>query len=136
MSLTTEEQRAADRLRRCMAGEDVRAVFDDRIGSGVGQSGVLIDRALLSEALLREHPNDDGEWPTPEWLTEIGATPVPGEPFECDLGPIRLSWWSGGERGDWEATIGNAAFPGMNTRGHVRRLCAALGVHLPTAVSK
>lgn len=47
-----ETAAAADRLRRCHAGEDVAVVYDDAIRSGAGEAGVLIDRATLAEAYL------------------------------------------------------------------------------------
>lgn len=78
----------------------------------------------LADAYLAEHPADDGDLVTGEWLVAHGFDSA--DSFAWDLHPIRMEWFQGDT---WEAVISNAVIvPDMGTRGAVRRLLACLGV--------
>jgi hypothetical protein len=88
----------------------------------------LMARLRAAEA----RPADDGEPVTEEWLRAVGATG--DRPLRIEHLNIRLvayyleGWCSGHARWDW--WLNGNQIPAQPTRGHVRRLCAALGVPL------
>jgi hypothetical protein len=86
----------------------------------------------LALAYLADHPADDAEPVTAEWLASVGFT---AGKFPRDLirGPVLRGVSSAGDE-YWAIRtypIPNDAKPW--TRGHLRRLCAALGVPLTEA---
>lgn len=93
-----------------------------------GRWDALADDIVQSaRAVLAEHPADDGEPVTDEWLESIGH-PTPPEP------PQR-----GGHR--WMVLVvdgkgSSYRLPNAATRGDVRRLCRALGVTLRGPVAE
>lgn len=123
---------AAGRLRRYYAGD--RGVYDE---AGRFTGDVL--------ALLAGHPADDAEPVTEDWLRAVGlpASPGYGVPLTPDvsLWTCQTGWgayYHGGEGDGFRAaTPGGADGPALlvrtPTRGHVRRLCAALGLPLKDA---
>lgn len=83
-------------------------------------------------AYLAEHPADDEEPVTEDWLRAVGSKPIPGVSFHAfDLGLFVQV----GVRPDGSLCIHADRFTAtlkmaICTRGDVRRLCAALGVPL------
>lgn len=109
--MSDELRAAAERLRRYYAGD--RSAYK---GSPGDAAGVYTGDVLR---LLAEHPADDAEPVTDEWLESIGH-PTPPEP------PQR-----GGHR--WMVLVvdgkgSSYRLPNAATRGDVRRLLAALKV--------
>jgi hypothetical protein len=78
-------KRAAERIRRITDGEDLVSVYDpqkpaNQVGDSWGhwdkvdaaKSGVECDCETLADAYLDEHPADEDEPITEEWLKSIG----------------------------------------------------------------
>lgn len=98
---------------------------------------------LLTRHILATVRPDDGEPVTAEWLKAVGFVPLTYEPAGT-VGPLRwptrpdergLSWHPASDRPEvWVYSdtdsdgIGSAYLPDQPTRGHVRRLCACLGI--------
>lgn len=118
--------------RRCESGESpvtAEAVLHDS------------DLAILAEAYCGEHPADENEPVTEEWLRSVGFK---HGPENCEIAPgyefviqpphccNDLALWHG--YGDVFIRGGRHVFfsiaRNVNTRGRVRRLCAALGISL------
>lgn len=97
--------------------------------------GCFRDASMLAAAYLAEHPADDELGVTEEWLRSVGFAETRdicyGHPIleigsedctlDCDL---KCERWHFGSFGLPAQTV-------PKTRGHVRRLLAALGVPLP-----
>ncbi len=130
-----ELQAAAERLGRYCDG-----LMPD--GDGLDQQdGYRLSGAehlvtcLLVAAYFAEHPADDGEPVTGSplnetWLPAVGFTYEPDIYGPTDwwrLGKLRFYPYSGGSS-RW--TYDGVSLPDQPTRGHVRRLCAALGIPL------
>lgn len=113
------------------------------------------DLLTLANAYLAEHPADDGEPADADWLRSVGFLPD-GDVDKPDA-PLAIGLYYGrtddeiengivagrhlliGHAGDamveeydeGGTVVGCVEMPSLPTRGHVRRLCAALGVALP-----
>jgi hypothetical protein len=100
-----------------------------------------IGRLEVAAALAELFPADDGEPVTPEWAKSAGAVRT------FDMEPLELFWWFSPTE-PWSHTFVKVSFyPDGSTsmgicgskvivnptRGHVRRLLAALGVELREA---
>lgn len=132
-------QAAAGRLRRWRAGEDPWAVYgvaDEDHPNALVRELADADRAVLADAYLAEHPADDAEPVTEEWLkSEVGMTVPSWHTYEPrllrevvdDEGRWDMRLWWAIERRSFE--IGGRTVP-VATRGDVRRLFSALGVEL------
>jgi len=115
---------AAERLREHESGGDIYP-FD----GGAMEMG---DERALAAAYLAEHPADDGEPITEEWLRSVGFKVSPDFEFlfiEAGLRPGTIEFdpdigW---------IIFGSKATRLLETRGDVRRLCAALGIELKAA---
>ncbi len=129
-----------------MTDDELKAIAARVRPHAAGNLGnaAIADRNALAAAWLAEHPADDAEPITAEWLAALPTA------FAVDLawhghGP-ETAWLADGESGRigvrfcryekaWEAYLCNADdFDGREryltavpTRGHLRRLCAALG---------
>lgn len=150
--MTEDVRAAAERLRRIQNGERDYQVYPSKVR---GTDPTHLDKDTLVRAYLAEHPADDGGPVTPEWLRAVGfaeedlgwqTCPLTGRPPNAfAIGGARdgqyhhLGVWAGDGR--W-ATYHLTAdgFDGSETwlawaetRGAVRRLCAALGVVLKGA---
>lgn len=88
----------------------------------VDRSREADDAMRLAEAVLAEHPADDGEPATDDWAESVG-----------------IPWWEGRRGqvarmmnggGGVDVLIGEAVLLRNPTRRKVRLLCAALGVPL------
>ncbi len=127
--MTDAELRAAERVRR-----------------HAGQLGnaEIADRNTLVLAWLREHQADDGEAVTAEWLKAVGfvvMTPYRDGDDTVLVSPEGVTghnlFWSensdGWDNHTWHYGtdyLHSQTMPDQPTRGHVRRLCAALGITL------
>ena len=107
--------------------------YDDALGSR--------ERAqeILAEAWLAEHPADDAEPITPRWLVEIGGVRN-DHPQKTTFNPagdgIPIGLWEVND--GWKAMLlivehhACTIVRGLQTRGSVRRLAAALNIPLTT----
>lgn len=93
------------------------------------------DMDTLTEAYLAEHPADDGEPVTAEWLRVVSPGPFRngvGWPIACDAtgGPVLYCVCTPGVPFDWYLCGHNRllGLPDQPTRGHVRRLLITLGI--------
>lgn len=100
------------------------------------------DGDALAHAYILDHPADDAEPVTEEWLRSVGFhdSRYQGKRFSLQLGDVRvcppiadLGLWVGIMEDDGDFYSGAKAIPQshIRTRGDVRRLCAALGITLP-----
>jgi len=94
----------------------------------------LADGFLLARAYLAEHPEDDGEPVTEEWLrSSVGWIPVEGSGY---IGRDGIIFCKGSESvySAWlqisQYYYDMRRIVRVETRGDVRRLCKALGVSL------
>lgn len=154
----TDEQRAAlARLRGNNAvgiGSDWQAWLTDwqvwltnQLGTDV-KPNVIADIIAAAELALAEHPADDGEPITKEWLKSLGFSDsgysfiITGEKdYGEDVARFRLACngddWTDGNC-SWEFHLRSIELEeqgGMlpcepKTRGDLRRLCRALGIEL------
>jgi hypothetical protein len=105
-------------------------MFDDEIAEKIAA-----DDMALADAYLAEHPADDGDVVTPEWLLSVGFTldhemEPPRDPVYCIRSLLWRPHYFEVNQGKWQfgpVTINQ----NPKTRGDVRRLCAALGIPLP-----
>lgn len=131
---------AAVRLRRREAGESqdiVYATYDDGtpVPPTMRHHAEDDDCDILAQAYLAEHPADDDEPITGTWLHSIGFTRYM-QPASDD--GLCIGDWRGGHFPITTKTAGKVrswwvsgyCLPEncITTRGHVRRLCAAIGV--------
>lgn len=114
-----------------MSDEELKAIASRVRPHAAGNLGNadIADRNALAAAYLAEHPADDAEPITANWLAAVGFT-SPGAFTHTIDGGITMEWFSGGDLGQWECIIGDHVCPDFGTRGQLRRLCAALGVPL------
>lgn len=131
--MTADELRAAaERLRRAEAVDSLAAVYGpmaDKDNAGA----YLRDRNALLAAWFREHPADDELPVTEEWLREVGfgdngynyaGSMLRLGGFEYRTGPSADGW------SRWYYCGVLITDENLGTRGHVRRLLAALGIPL------
>lgn len=122
------EQRAAiDRLRKLREGTE-------NPYEAIGHSWYEIDHRSLAGAYFAEHPADDAEPVTDDWLKSVGFT-IRGQCYgelACPPGETRWSL----ELDQFGALpVASNEHPFRNyckTRGEIRRLCSALGIELTT----
>ncbi len=122
--MSDDELRAAKFLRSIRY--DCRG--DGGYVDGRGQEVLLWDvddaRKTLADAWLAEHPADEHEPVTADWLRSVGG---PDFEYRTTFGVVLTLLVVKTERDGWHAATIPVPLP---TRGHVRRLCAALGIHL------
>lgn len=91
------------------------------------------DAVNVVGATIQHLPPDDDSTPIDEtWLISVGFV---GDKFKCPtLGPLHINIGSKNMSGGMNyqyASVRTYPLPEFpRTRGHVRRLCAALGIHL------
>ena len=131
-----EIEAAAGRLRRHRAGEQSASVWPDPATAWAGD-----DLDTLADAWLAEHPADDGEAITADWLTASGLpqtlSPVPEytrDRYAADFTSWRVTVVRR-QFGNWqmfawatEKLCDQSVSVIAHTRGQLRRLLAALGV--------
>jgi hypothetical protein len=144
--MTNELQAATERLRRVHQGESVEAVYGDSYTTETQEHHYdhpyHIDLRLCLGQFLAEHPADDGEAITEEWLRSVGfeeyIEPAYGLVYlsikhpQAGIGIIAVHWPTTAEaKVYWSAnafSMPTNAYP--NTRCDARRLGQALGVPL------
>jgi hypothetical protein len=154
-TVSDELKAAIDRQRRYMGGENgYRVYFPEFVGRNHNWTDAeeseyvrrkRRDKEILALAYLAEHPADDDEPITADWLRSVGAKEVDlswrNDQFSTHLpayvfGNGRFGVW--GHEAAWSMYLLNAdGFDGqeehvtaVRTRGQLRRLCAALGITL------
>jgi hypothetical protein len=128
---------------RQAAVEVTRTKSDPEIADAFHAATVCVPRNSWLSALAvacqyqADHPADDDEPVTEEWLRAVGfVTHRQGVAIDMGLrsrgGPwLYFACCPGLVNPDWMFDDGRLlAAPDLNTRGHVRRLCEALGVPL------
>lgn len=101
--------------------------FRQRTRIGIAGPGIPAcdeDAHALADAYLAEHPADDAEPVSEEWLLLVGFASSARHPQRLNVGQLSCScgslWCYGG------VVLSRTPM----TRGDVRRLCQALGVEL------
>lgn len=98
-------------------------------------SGMTLDYIKVAYLWLSEHPADDDEPVTEEWLQKVIApdrTARLGGGFSVTFYATQtptLSYYNSGI-GGWYDDSSDIDVPKASTRGDVRRLCRALGIEL------
>ena len=113
--MTDDVRAAAERI--------TRSVHEAVYTGPLSLQGKLADALIVADAVLAEHPADDGEPVTEAWLRAAGFTVNPLRD-RLEVGPAQ--WWHFAN-----CVLGidhHTGFWTLPTRGHVRRLCAALGI--------
>jgi hypothetical protein len=121
---------AAERLRRNAEGEHLTDIYRD---FKLPVEQYMKDKLETSKAYLTEHPADDGEAITEDWLRSVG--------FEFSYLNKHL-WIKSGKTGHLRHTsmamnvnsqlwfLNGLGCANCETRGDVRRLALALGIEL------
>ena len=129
--MSDELRAAAERVRRVEAGEPADQAYRAHPRRQFQQ---FADRGLMASAWLAEHPADDDEPISPEWLRSVGFTLTDAHvryysnrsrpPFVVVIasdGRLRLAVQNGSD-------VEGGDVCQKPTRGDVRRLCRALGI--------
>lgn len=118
---------AAERYRK-LGTES--AIITDHTGNPTGfvrvPGGRWDEVTDLADAYLAEHPADDADDITEDWLREIGFTYDDEWGATYIYGYKTFPLWYEDLCGEWG--WGEAELPTPKTRGEVRRLMAALGI--------
>ena len=120
-----------------MTKDELRAAAERVRSAGVNIGNARIeDRNLIVTAYLAEHPSDDDDPVTKEWYESVGGRYADDGTYSIDL-PYRevsLVFYPKGVTAShpqvWLWVPSGVVVSVNNTRGHVRRLCAALGAPL------
>lgn len=122
----------SDELRA--AAEGVMESFNDLPQRAALRNTPIYRNAVkLAEAYLSEHPADDGEVVTKEWLRSIGFEPDSTRPtWGLEFGPVLVTFTGAVSLKVEICSCQDAALDVKisPTRSDVRRLCAALGIAL------
>ena len=127
MSNEVKEAEAAERLKKAVAAQAWVRRADPE---------TLTDGGLIIQAYLDEHPADDGEAVTAEWLGAVGAIYLTADiGFVTDdrIAEPVLTWVldSESETGISCPSIGGSDIGcNITTRGQVRQILSALGIEL------
>lgn len=137
---------AAERSRKIQAGEDGLKVYLPKdpgaeythLASQILTNLIAKDKSDLANAYLAEHPADDSERLTGEWV--VKAIPFRGRSGGIQAGSVSVDihtegvfrcefevWWN--EFGCWVRLFG-AYLMRIETRSDLRLLCRALGISL------
>ena len=141
--MSDEVRKAAERLRQVYENARnhdscwISRVYEPDFTGKSRESDYQRDRDIVTQAYLAEHPADDDEPVTEEWLLSIGFELTrEGLPFhrEIDgyLKPSPGNLLQPGESAyDWKLEPpANNLLAVLFTRGDVRRICRALGIEL------
>jgi hypothetical protein len=118
--MTTDELRkAAERMNR---------IAKAKLGTPMAAAAKawVEDNWAVSTAWLAEHAADDAEPVKADCLEAVGFTTNDSLVYDY-RSYARMEWFHFGDGLTWELLIGKSIFPDFDTRGQVRRLCAALG---------
>jgi hypothetical protein len=127
MSMIDAQHAATERLRKAHP-------------RGAFYTGIGLDYDLIVSLYLAEHPADDAEPVTEEWLSSVvgrGATVRIGGGFTVSFylsSPPDITYENGVPAHGYGYESGCTDLPSCPTRGDVRRLCYALGVPLKSQV--
>lgn len=125
--MLNDETRAAERLRKYMDGEPMYMSNPE---------GPRDDLAKLANAYLREHPADDAEPVTEEWMNSLACEDsVSGLWYYFAVDASTSLIIAMASNRNWASVEDDASTDGVflrdiSTRGDVRRLCWALGIEL------
>jgi hypothetical protein len=92
------------------------------------------DEESLAKAYLAEHPVDDEELVTEEWLRSVGFKEEANEFGSLSIGPDSMLVWETFTDAPPEFFIRTWELRHVKTRGAVRLLCKALGIELKASV--
>ncbi len=124
----------ADRLRAYAAGR-----LSPREYSALQYAD---DETFAISTFLAEHLADDGDAVTVGWLESVGFREAGCKRFSVALGVLIVSppwggfveWWCAIANPEWRigdrTSMPHTEILAPKTRGHVRRLCASLGIQL------
>jgi hypothetical protein len=119
---------AAERVRQWKAGLPLSVVYPASKDHGMAVAFLEVDWRDVAVEYLAEHPDDDGEPVTPEWIETQGWR------YTRHPGPGYRVWLPTGQSLDWRfggCWIGEVPIALTMNRGQIRRLTAALGLTLP-----
>lgn len=117
--------------------EDIQYCYESLFSDPDDRPGYLNSAMAVVRAYLAEHPDDENEAVTVEWLLSVGFA----EDDQATEG-VDYVWINSGDRAyfDLQCWFKNTwrisdsdndiALPAPMGRGDVRRLCAALGIKL------
>jgi hypothetical protein len=106
-------------------------------GFGLDEEDVNELRTEVAAAYLDEHPADDGEAVTEEWLLAVGFQKHEWHPSKVTFvraDALDIGLWNVDD--GWKAMVlmsehsASCIRRGLRTRGEVRRLCQCLGIEL------
>ena len=124
--MNDDVRQAAERLRLCLTvgGPDdplagVSAAYSESDGDFKNVACLTKDELTIVKAYLAEHPADDGEAVSEDWLRSVGL-----RDNRMVIEFMKL------EDGRWASRWHGWELPRLKSRGQVRNLCAALGVEL------
>ena len=126
--MTPELRAAMERLRRIEAGESYYEVYGCQ---PTGHGHMQRDERKLVDAFMAEHPADDDETVTEEWLGRVGG--VKSSEYAKAFrraGSDDLYFFYAGRNPFQSGLTRFFKMPVVETRGDVRRLCVALGIEL------
>ena len=124
--MTDDVRAAAERI--------TRSVHEAVYTGPLSLQGKLADALIVADAVLAEHPADDGDPVTGEWLEVVipgFSLNAGGQMGGCVYDSYRVT--AVRKDGGWGIVASVAEGEAgvlCPTRGHVRRLCAALGIPL------
>lgn len=124
--MTDELRAAAERLRRWKAGD--HEVMESR-------HMLHANWSMLADAYLAEHPADDDEAVTEDWIESVRTCPWCVIEFND---AVMLDWeestlYLHTEISDGIGVVTRVELPHLKTRGDVRRFCRAFGKDLKDA---
>lgn len=129
--MTDDVRAAVGRVRRWysgewLAGEWLAGIYPEAKDRSQELALLETDWRDVAIAYLTEHPADDGDPVDEAWLRAVGFG-VYGLFADRD-GGLSIGDLEWHECRRW--LYGNTPLPDLPTRGHVRRLCLALGIPL------
>jgi hypothetical protein len=131
--VTDDELRKAVERQRRLAAPDV--LHEDVYPGDDYQSAEFADLSAIAEAWLADHPEDSDLPVTADWLRSVGFENVYEDRWHSPANSdgemlMYCPMWAGSQWAYGTPDDGCGSIPGVRTRGHVRRLCAALGIPL------
>ena len=146
--MSKELRAAAERLRKTRAANEISqaAYMQSRIeeyGADDDYGQELADEGLVIDAYLSEHPEDEDEPVTKEFVRHVGTGKrddkecVIRQLTESQHLSVQILWESDWTKKLWRCVvriygkgIGDSGLVECKTCGDVRRLCKALGIEL------
>lgn len=121
-----------ERVRRWKAGDWLKDIYPQAKDRGMETALLEQDWRDVAVAYLAEHPADENEPVTEEWLRAVGFGDNGYNYAGCHLRLGGLEYATGDTNGfsPWFYCGVLITDGGLKTRGHVRRLCNCLGIPL------